>query len=123
MSWRTVMRWAAAASSCSTIRPATPLARYVPLCHLARADLDPEMVPDPLLASVGWSWLIDALDTHGATYDAPSGNGDVSLQRVLRRDGLCTAERGNRDTCLLDSLLEDGAGLNPQPAGLNYSVR
>ncbi|HEX8488103.1 MAG TPA: DUF3000 domain-containing protein [Propionibacteriaceae bacterium] len=39
----------------------------------ARADIDPEMVTDPLLASVGWSWLIDALDAHHAEYAAPSG--------------------------------------------------
>ncbi len=39
----------------------------------ARADVDPEMVTDPLLASVGWSWLIDALTNHGADYSAPSG--------------------------------------------------
>jgi hypothetical protein len=39
----------------------------------ARADVDPEMVTDPLLASVGWSWLLDALEAHGATYTAPSG--------------------------------------------------
>jgi hypothetical protein len=39
----------------------------------ARADVDPEMVTDPLLARVGWSWLIDALDNHGAEYVEPSG--------------------------------------------------
>jgi hypothetical protein len=39
----------------------------------ARADLDPEMATDPLLAGVGWSWLMDALGSHGANYDAPSG--------------------------------------------------
>jgi len=39
----------------------------------ARADVDPEMVTDPLLASVGWSWLIDALASHGAEYLEPSG--------------------------------------------------
>jgi hypothetical protein len=39
----------------------------------ARADVDPEMVTDPLLASVGWSWLIDALAAHAADYLAPSG--------------------------------------------------
>ena len=39
----------------------------------ARADVDPEMVTDPLLAQVGWSWLIDALEAHGAAYTAPSG--------------------------------------------------
>ncbi|MCW2802197.1 MAG: hypothetical protein JWN06_414 [Propionibacteriaceae bacterium] len=39
----------------------------------ARADIDPEMVTDPLLASVGWSWLVDALAAHAAEYLAPSG--------------------------------------------------
>lgn len=39
----------------------------------ARAEVDPEMVSDPLLAQVGWSWLIDALAGHGADYVAPSG--------------------------------------------------
>ena len=39
----------------------------------ARADVDPEMVTDPLLARVGWSWLLDALEAHGAGYTAPSG--------------------------------------------------
>lgn len=39
----------------------------------ARADIDPEMVTDPLLATVGWSWLIDALTAHDAEYVAPSG--------------------------------------------------
>jgi len=39
----------------------------------ARADVDPEMVADPMLASVGWSWLVDALAAHDADYLAPSG--------------------------------------------------
>ena len=39
----------------------------------ARADVDPEMVADPLLASVGWSWLVDALAAHDAEFLAPSG--------------------------------------------------
>ncbi|WP_282005470.1 DUF3000 domain-containing protein [Propioniciclava sinopodophylli] len=39
----------------------------------ARAVVDPEMVADPLLADVGWSWLQDALERRGATYTAPSG--------------------------------------------------
>ncbi|SER35312.1 DUF3000 domain-containing protein [Microlunatus flavus] len=39
----------------------------------ARADVDPEMVTDPLLARVGWSWLLDALEAHDAAYTAPSG--------------------------------------------------
>ena len=39
----------------------------------ARAEVDPEMVSDPLLAQVGWSWLLDALASHGAEFVAPSG--------------------------------------------------
>ena len=39
----------------------------------ARAAVDPEMVTDPLLARVGWSWLIEALENHDATYVEPSG--------------------------------------------------
>lgn len=39
----------------------------------ARAEVDPEMGTDPLLAEVGWSWLLDALERHAAAYAAPSG--------------------------------------------------
>ena len=38
-----------------------------------RAEIDPEMANDPLLGEVGWSWLTEALDAHGAAYGAPSG--------------------------------------------------
>ncbi|MDO5684130.1 MAG: DUF3000 domain-containing protein [Propionibacteriaceae bacterium] len=43
------------------------------LVSFARADVEPELVADPLLAEVGWSWLTDALDRNGARYVAPSG--------------------------------------------------
>ncbi|MGH3470888.1 MAG: DUF3000 domain-containing protein [Nocardioidaceae bacterium] len=39
----------------------------------ARAEIEPEMVTDPLLSAVGWSWLVESLDTHGADFRAPSG--------------------------------------------------
>jgi len=39
----------------------------------ARAEIDPEMANDALLAEVGWSWLTEALDAHGAPYSHPSG--------------------------------------------------
>ncbi|MBA3309376.1 MAG: DUF3000 domain-containing protein [Nocardioidaceae bacterium] len=39
----------------------------------ARADIDPEMVTDPLLGAVGWSWLMEALTAHDAGFLAPSG--------------------------------------------------
>ncbi len=40
----------------------------------ARAEIDPELVSDPLLAGVGWSWLTEALEAHGAAYAVPSGS-------------------------------------------------
>ncbi len=39
----------------------------------ARADIDPEQAADPMLAGVGWTWLTEALEAHGADYAAPSG--------------------------------------------------
>jgi hypothetical protein len=38
-----------------------------------RAEIEAEMVTDALLGAVGWSWLIEALDTEDAAYTAPSG--------------------------------------------------
>ena len=39
----------------------------------ARADIDPEMVTDPLLGAVGWTWLIESLQGRDADFVAPSG--------------------------------------------------
>lgn len=43
------------------------------LVTYVRAALEPEMVADPMLPSVGWAWLIESLDGHHAAYGAPSG--------------------------------------------------
>lgn len=43
------------------------------LVSYARADVDMEMVTDPLLAEVGWGWLTEALDQRGCAYTAASG--------------------------------------------------
>jgi hypothetical protein len=43
------------------------------LVSLGRAELEPEMANDPLLAEVGWSWLLDGLEQQGARYTEPSG--------------------------------------------------
>jgi hypothetical protein len=37
------------------------------------AELEPELAADPLLPTVGWSWLIDALQASGAKYRAIGG--------------------------------------------------
>lgn len=39
----------------------------------ARAELEPELATDPVLPSVGWSWLTEALAVRGAEYTAISG--------------------------------------------------
>jgi hypothetical protein len=39
----------------------------------ARAEVPPELAADPFLAEVAWSWLVEALESHGAVYTAPSG--------------------------------------------------
>ncbi|HLX48955.1 MAG TPA: DUF3000 domain-containing protein [Streptosporangiaceae bacterium] len=38
-----------------------------------RAEVEPEIAADPLLGSVGWSWLTEALDAQRCGYAAPSG--------------------------------------------------
>lgn len=38
-----------------------------------RAELDPEIATDPLIGTVGWSWLTEALDARTSGYAAPSG--------------------------------------------------
>lgn len=43
------------------------------LVSYARADVDLEMATDPLLPEVGWGWLTEALDQHGAAYTAAGG--------------------------------------------------
>jgi hypothetical protein len=39
----------------------------------ARAEIDLEMITDPALADVGWTWLTEALAAHGASYGSASG--------------------------------------------------
>ncbi|HSP76586.1 MAG TPA: DUF3000 domain-containing protein [Cryobacterium sp.] len=39
----------------------------------AQAPLETDIGLDPFVAGVAWSWLVDALDAHGAQYTAASG--------------------------------------------------
>jgi hypothetical protein len=43
------------------------------LVAYVHADIEPEVAADPLLGEVGWTWLIEALDTYTPGYDAESG--------------------------------------------------
>jgi hypothetical protein len=38
-----------------------------------RAALEPELASDPMVPSVGWSWLTESLEAHGVPYVAASG--------------------------------------------------
>ena len=100
----------------------------------ARAEIDPEMVTDPLLAEVGWTWLIEALDAHGATYVAPSGtvtkvssesfggmaDEDASAQLEIRASWT-PGSRATLDRPHVEAwgeLLCTAAGLPPVPEGV-----
>jgi hypothetical protein len=61
--------------------PASPEAwggRFRVVCF-AGAPLEPDIGVDPLLADVAWAWLIDALDSQGASYTAASGTATKTL--------------------------------------------
>lgn len=47
----------------------------------AQAPLEAEIGSDPMLADVTWSWLIDALEAHGAQYQHPSGTATRIVSR------------------------------------------
>lgn len=38
-----------------------------------RAEIDHDLAGDPMLTDVGWTWLLEALETHGAGHVAASG--------------------------------------------------
>lgn len=100
-----------------------------------RADVDLEMVVDPLLPEVGWSWLIDALETHGASYTEAAGTVTAVYSRgfgeMAGRDDRAEVELRASWTPLLDDdrglgphlrsweeLLCQVAGLPPLPEGV-----
>ena len=47
----------------------------------AQAPLEPEIGVDEFVADVAWSWLVDALAAHGATYDRASGTATKIISR------------------------------------------
>ncbi|HET8616687.1 MAG TPA: DUF3000 domain-containing protein [Actinomycetales bacterium] len=54
-----------------------------------RAELEPELGSDPLLADVGWSWLVDAL----AGREAPFSHEGGTVTRVLSQSFAALADR------------------------------
>lgn len=49
------------------------------LVSYVHADVDSEMVTDPLLPEAAWSWLTDALDAHGARHHHLAGTVTASF--------------------------------------------
>lgn len=47
----------------------------------AQAPLEPEIGVDEFVADVTWSWLVDALEEHGAQYDHASGTATKIISR------------------------------------------
>jgi Protein of unknown function (DUF3000) len=97
----------------------------------ARAEIDAEMITDPLLSGVGWSWLIDALTANDATHVAPSGTVTTVLSEGFGQmaDDGSTAQIEIRASWTPDGPLEPhaiawsdlmctAAGLPPLPPGV-----
>lgn len=97
----------------------------------ARAEVEHEMAVDEWLPSVGWSWLVDALDARGAERHAPSGSvtvvhteafGDMSGERhraqvELRASWTPTGDLAAHVQAWADTLGAI-AGLPPLPDGV-----
>lgn len=75
-----------------------------------RAEVELDLVSDPMLGEVGWSWLTEALETHQAGYLAASG----SITRVATESfGGMAEEPGTAQ-------IEIRASWTPQPDERGY---
>ncbi len=96
-----------------------------------RADIDPEMVTDPLLSGVGWSWLVESLSNHDADHVAPSGTvtrvasesfggmqGDPANAEIEVRASWTPLGDIRSHVEAWGDLLCTAAGLPPVPAGV-----
>ncbi|GAB2705073.1 DUF3000 domain-containing protein [Kitasatospora kifunensis] len=96
---------------------------------MTRAELEPEIAGDPVLTEVGWAWLMDALQTHGAGFAAPGGTvtrcasqyfgalaeRPASTEIELRASWTPTGGRFERHLTAWADLLCVCAGLPPSP--------
>jgi hypothetical protein len=102
------------------------------LVTFVRAALEPDMAVDPLLLSVGWSWLIEALDHRGATYTASSGtvtrvasesfggmaDEPATADIEIRASWTPTEPDLSSHALAFGDVLSTAAGLLPLPAGV-----
>ncbi|MEJ0014495.1 MAG: DUF3000 domain-containing protein [Actinomycetota bacterium] len=103
-----------------------------------RAAVDHEMASDPMIANVGWSWLIDSLEKFSCNYIQPSGTvtrvASASFGTLNEREDDSELEVraswtpidgntiANHVRAWLD-LLERCAGLEPIPHGVTPLTR
>ena len=103
-----------------------------------RADVDQEMASDPMVANVGWSWLIESLEKFGCEYVQPSGTvtrvasasfgtlgeraDDSELEIRASWTPTNSGEIAKHIRAWLD-LLERCAGLEPTPDGVTQLTR
>jgi hypothetical protein len=93
------------------------------LVTFARAPIDGETEFHPMRAHVGWSWLIDALNSHGAAFRAPSGT--VTVATSTHFGGL-DSQPSHSDLELRASWtpdLPDGTGLTDHVAAWQDLLR
>jgi hypothetical protein len=76
----------------------------------ASAELDAQMGVDPMLPTVGWSWLTDALDDRSATYRAAGG---TVTQTTSTRFGDLAGPRTTVELELRASWTADDVHLQP----------
>ncbi|WP_147106862.1 DUF3000 domain-containing protein [Nesterenkonia populi] len=74
-----------------------------------RAELEPEMGNDPLLAEVAWTWLSDSLAQHGVRHSAAGG----TATRILSESfGSLRARQSTNDVELRASWTPAGEGFD-----------
>lgn len=97
-----------------------------------RADIEGELATDPMLAEVGWSWLREALEAHGAGYVAAAGtvtcvttrgfgqmsDDETTAQIEIRASWSPSDLALDRHTEAWAELMCQAAGLPPLPDGV-----
>lgn len=96
-----------------------------------RADIDPEQGSDPMLAEVAWTWLEEALETHGCDHLAISGtvtcvttesfgsmSGEPGDAQIEIRASWTPTSDVQAHTEAWGELLCTAAGLQPVPEGV-----
>ncbi len=100
------------------------------LVGYARAEIEAELAADPLLPQVGWSWLLESLEAHGAAFVEVSGTvtrvtsegfGSMASHGSAQLEVRCSWTPSNdiaTHVAAFVELLCTAAGLPPLPPGV-----